>query len=34
MISKFEKTFEEIRKNEKDCKETLRRYNLGSLEER
>ncbi len=27
-ISKFEKTFEAIRKNERDCKETLRRYNF------
>jgi hypothetical protein len=26
--SKFEKTFEEIRKNERDCKETLRRYSF------
>ncbi len=27
-ISKFEKAFEAIRKNERDCKETLRRYNF------
>jgi hypothetical protein len=26
--SKFEKTFEAIRKNEWDCKETLKRYNF------
>ncbi len=28
MIFKFEKAFEAIKKNEKDCKETLRRYNF------
>jgi hypothetical protein len=28
LISKFEIAFEEIRKNEKDCKETLRRYSF------
>jgi hypothetical protein len=28
LISKFERAFEVIRKNEKDCKETLRRYNF------
>jgi hypothetical protein len=28
LISKFENFFEEINKNEKDCKETLRRYNF------
>ncbi len=27
-MSKFERTFEAIRKNEKDCKETLRKYNF------
>jgi hypothetical protein len=27
-ISKFEKAFEEILRNERDCKETLRRYNF------
>jgi hypothetical protein len=27
-LSKFEKAFEAIRKNDKDCKETLRRYNF------
>jgi hypothetical protein len=27
-LSKFEKAFEVIRKNDKDCKETLRRYNV------
>jgi hypothetical protein len=28
LTSKFEKAFEVIKKNEKDCKETLRRYNF------
>jgi hypothetical protein len=28
LISKFEKAFEAIRKFEKDCKETLRRYSF------
>jgi hypothetical protein len=28
LISKFEKTFEAIRKNERNCKETLKRYNF------
>jgi hypothetical protein len=28
LISKFETTFEAIRKNERNCKETLRRYNF------
>ncbi len=28
MISKFERAFEVIRKNERDCKEILRRYNF------
>jgi hypothetical protein len=27
-LFKFEKTFEAIRKNDRDCKETLRRYNF------
>ncbi len=27
-MSKFEKAFEAIRKNDKDCKEILRRYNF------
>ncbi len=31
MISKFEKAFEEIRKNESDCRETLRRYSFRKL---
>jgi len=28
LISKFERAFEAIRKNKRDCKETLRRYNF------
>jgi hypothetical protein len=31
LISKFEKAFEAIRKNKKDCKETLKRYNFRKL---
>jgi hypothetical protein len=30
-MSKFEKAFEVIKKNDKDCKKTLRRYNFKKL---
>jgi hypothetical protein len=28
-LSKFERDFQTIRKNNRDCKETLKKYNLG-----
>jgi hypothetical protein len=30
-LSKFEKTFETIRKNNKECKKTLKKYNFRKL---
>jgi hypothetical protein len=34
LLSKFERAFETIGKNNKDCKETLRRYNSRKLRKR